>query len=167
VSKPRSHLAVVNDRSALAWIARESCLAFPSTRRREALTIAPGDEIFLYVTRGAYHNPTRDRAQICAAFLAHRSAEALAAPILIAGREFLFLLPVVAQVVAAPRRGADFASMAESMEFIPAGCSWAPFLRRAIFLVPSHDAAVLRRELSRAARIAPGELSDYSSLGRA
>lgn len=58
------YLLIVADREALGWILTAKRMAFPSAGRREVRSLGVGDELFIYTTRGAFKNPTRDRGRI-------------------------------------------------------------------------------------------------------
>jgi len=59
-----AYLLVLGDREAIAWVLREQRMAFPRTPRAEVAAAAPGDRLYLYSPRGAWHNPTHDRGRV-------------------------------------------------------------------------------------------------------
>jgi len=83
-----AYLVVLGEREAIAWVLREQRMAFPATRRAEVTRLAPGDRLFLYATRGAWHNPTRDRGRIIGTATVDCPVRALEAPLEIAGMTF-------------------------------------------------------------------------------
>jgi hypothetical protein len=52
------YLLPIADREPLAWIIAQQRTAVGGHRRREAEALRPGDRVFLYSTRGCFHNPT-------------------------------------------------------------------------------------------------------------
>ena len=59
-----SYLLIIGDREAVGWILSTGRMAFPSDSRHEVRSLAQGDELFLYTTRGAFKSPTRHRGRI-------------------------------------------------------------------------------------------------------
>lgn len=70
----RSYLVILGDREAIGWVLREQRMAFPATPRAEVAALASGDRLYLYATRGAWRNPTRDRGRIIATAVARTPA---------------------------------------------------------------------------------------------
>jgi len=68
-----SFLLVIGDRDALGWILAEQRMAFPTAQRAEVRALRIEDELFLYTTRGAFKNPTRDRGRVIGAARVVRS----------------------------------------------------------------------------------------------
>src|SRR6202051_2908697 len=58
------YLLVIGERDALAWVLTTQRMAVPDYRSREVSALEPGDQLFLYTTRGCFHNPTRDRGRV-------------------------------------------------------------------------------------------------------
>ncbi len=83
-----SYLLVIGDREALGWILTTGRMAFPSAGRAEVAALKPGDELFLYTTRGCFKNPTRDRGRIIATARVTSPVEHLDKPVHFADRDF-------------------------------------------------------------------------------
>ena len=64
ISNAASYLLIIGDREALGWVVSSGQMAFPSVRRSEVRSLGVGDELFLYPTRGASKNSTRNRGRI-------------------------------------------------------------------------------------------------------
>ncbi|MGY0002498.1 hypothetical protein [Micromonospora sp. I033] len=84
-----TYLVILGDRDAISWVLHEQRMAFPATPRAEVAALAADDRMFLYATRGAWHNPTRDRGRIIGTATPQSTVRMLAAPIEIAGRTFV------------------------------------------------------------------------------
>ena len=48
----------------LRWVLSHARMAWTQASARRASVVRPGDRLVLYVARGAFHNPTRDRSQL-------------------------------------------------------------------------------------------------------
>jgi hypothetical protein len=59
-----AYLVVLGERDAIRWVLEQQRMAFPATPRSEVAALGPGDHLLLYATRGAWHNPGRDRGRI-------------------------------------------------------------------------------------------------------
>src|SRR5438445_169104 len=59
-----SYLLVLGERVAVAWVLTQRRMAFPELRRTAAARLSRGDAVFIYTTRGCWHNPTRDRGVV-------------------------------------------------------------------------------------------------------
>jgi hypothetical protein len=57
ITMARDYLLVIGDAAALAWVLAEQRMAFPASRRSQAMALEVGDELLIYTTRGCFHNP--------------------------------------------------------------------------------------------------------------
>jgi hypothetical protein len=143
-----SHLIILGDRDAVAWVVSGRRMAFTADRAPAAsAAISVGDEIFLYVTRGAFHNPTRDRGRVFGRALATAVVEPLPAPVRLLGREFTHGFTFELGVLAPPRRGVDLAELVPHLSSFPNKTGWAISLRRPLFTLTPEDAGLIRRRL--------------------
>ena len=83
-----AYLLVIGDREALGWILAEQRMAFPSMSRPHVGTLATGDTLLLYTTRGCFRNPTKDRGRIIGEATSRRASPALDKPVSFGGRRF-------------------------------------------------------------------------------
>src|SRR6266545_6047215 len=83
-----SYLLILADRQAIAWVLREQRMAFPRTVRAEVNQLATGDELFIYTTRNAFGNPTRDRGRVVGRATVTSTVIGLHEPVEIAGRQY-------------------------------------------------------------------------------
>ena len=62
---PAAHWVwVFGEIAGLRWVTEHEIMAFPKAARRRIREMGRGDRAVLYVTRGAFHNPTRDEARL-------------------------------------------------------------------------------------------------------
>ena len=144
----RSHLIILGDRDAIAWVVSEQRMAF--TRERAAAAeaaISRGDELLLYSTRGAFHNPTRDRGRVFGRAIASGIVGELPRPVLLLGRQFTHGFEFELKSLAPPRLGVGLADLIPRLSSFPNKRGWAMSLRRPLLTLTSEDALLLRRRL--------------------
>lgn len=143
----RSYLVILGDRDAIGWVLREQRMAFPATPRAEVAALAPGDRLFLYATRGAWRNPTRDRGRIIGTATARSAARMLDQPVEIAGRTFVSGCALsIEQVVPYPG-GLELQPLVARLAAFPKPQAWSVYLRRALVPLPQADADLIDGEL--------------------
>jgi hypothetical protein len=118
-------------------------MAFPSYRAREVAPLRVGDPLFLYTTRGCFHNPTRDRGRVIGIAEATSVAEQLDAPVEFAGREFSIGCHLRLSSLAPYGLGVELGPLVESMEIFANGSSWATRMRRPLVPLTNADRALL------------------------
>jgi hypothetical protein len=158
-----SHLLIIGERQALAWILRNQRMAFPSYRRREVASLAAGDELFLYTTRGCFHSPGRDRGRVMGLAVARTSVEQLQPPVEVAGREFGLGCALDLKSLAPLGEGVELAGLVSRLGAFPNKTGWAVRIRRPLLTLPRSDASLLRRELAGFARPPQEVLEGYLS----
>jgi len=143
VSNVNSYLLVLGEREAIGWVLHEQRMAFPATRRPELDRLAIGDQLFVYATRGAWRNPSRDRGRIIAiaavASLVHR----FDLPIEVAGREFHSGCRIRIDRIVPYPGGVELQPLVGRMNAFPKPESWSVYLRRTLLPLPGEDAAVV------------------------
>ncbi|MEL7974358.1 hypothetical protein AAG589_00720 [Isoptericola sp. F-RaC21] len=144
-----SYLLVIGDREALGWILSAERMAFPTASRREVAALDVGDHLFLYTTRGAYKNPTRDRGRVIGAATVRTQVERLAEPVRFGDREF----PVGCELSFGPLApwgaGVELHSLVPRLEsFLGVEAAWSTRLRRPLVHLPERDAELLWKELT-------------------
>jgi hypothetical protein len=156
-------LLPIADREPLAWILAQQRTAFPAGRVREAQLLRRGDRLFLYSTRGCFHNPTRDRGRIIGVAIVTANAEELEEPVRFGGREFPIGVKLRIQLLAPLRQGVELAPLVERLDAFPDPQSWSARMRRALVPLASRDAGRLERELNKVAVPYPRELKSYAA----
>ena len=144
----RSHLVILSERDAIAWVVARKRMAFTADRATAAsAAIAKGDELFLYATRGAFHNPTRDRGRVFGRATATSDVEQLAAPVVLISRTFTHGFSLRLEVLVRPRLGVEIAELVPLLSSFPNEAGWAWKLRRPFLTLTTDDAQLLRRRL--------------------
>jgi hypothetical protein len=144
----RSHLIILGDRDAIAWVVSERRMAFTRDRAAAAAAaVSEGDELLLYATRGAFHNPTRDRGRVFGRATASGGVAELPRPVPLVGRQFSHGLELELKSLAPPRLGVDIAELIPRLSSFPNKRGWAMSLRRPLLTLTSEDARLLRRRL--------------------
>lgn len=115
----------------------------------------PGERVVLYTSRGAFHNPTRDRAQVIG--LGITTDEPAQRRLVIAGTPYARSFGVDIEVLAEPRHGLDFASLVPRLDFITKKKSWGGALRRPVVRISDRDYRTIetafRKSVPRSARV--------------
>jgi hypothetical protein len=142
------YLVVLGDRDAIAWVLYEQRMAFPATRRPELERLADGDRLFLYATRGAWHNPTRDRGRIIGTATVAGPLRRRAEPIEIAGMQFHSECSLHVDGVVPYPGGVELQPLVPKLAAFPKPHAWSVYLRRALVALPEHDAALLERAVT-------------------
>ena len=139
---------MLSDGVAAAWVLENELMAFGEHARADRLQV--GDAVAVYVSRGAFHNPTRDEAQIVATGRVTR--EIRKDPKMIAGRQFNVTCHIALDQRAPLRHGSPFKSMVPHLSFIRESQAWGAYVRRGLVLLPDGDfemiASALRKHLA-------------------
>ncbi len=142
-----AYLVVLGERDAISWVLRGSRMAFPATPRSEVAALAAGDRLYLYATRGAWRNPTRDRGRVIGVATATTPVRVLAEPVEIAGRSFPSGCELRLEGVVPYPGGLELQPLVEQLEAFPKPKAWSVYLRRALVRLPAADQRVLDRGL--------------------
>lgn len=142
-----AYLVVLGDREAISWVLHEQRMAFPATPRAEVAALAAGDHLFLYATRGAWRNPTRDRGRIIGTATARSTVRVLDTPIEIAGRTFVSGCGLQIDGLVPHPGGLELQPLVEQLSAFPKPHAWSVYLRRALLRLPAQDADLLDRLL--------------------
>jgi hypothetical protein len=148
-----SYLLVIGDREALGWILSASRTAFPSARRPEVRSLKEGDELFLYTTRSAFKNPTRDRGRVIGTARVDSNVAQLQQPVCFGDREFLVGCDLKIGPLRRFGEGVELAPLVSRLEtFADSGQAWSIRLRRPLVRLTQRDATCLHQELVKAVR---------------
>jgi hypothetical protein len=142
-----TYLVVLGEREAISWVLREEAMAFPATPRAEVAALAEGDELMLYATRGAWHNPTRDRGRIIGHAVVTSPVRPLDEPLYLAGRDFHSQCRLRITGLVPYPGGVEVAPLVARLSAFPKPDSWSIYLRRALLRLPPADIALLGAEL--------------------
>lgn len=142
-----AYLLVLGDREAIAWVLREQRMAFPSTPRAEVRALAQGDRLYLYSTRGAWHNPTRDRGRVIGTASVASPVQKLDEPVKVAGRSFHSGCSLSVDGLVPYQQGVELQPLVRKLQAFAKPEAWSIYLRRALLLLPPADARLLDRAL--------------------
>lgn len=151
-----AYLVVLGEREAIVWVLRQRRMAFPGTPRAEVAALAPGDRLFLYATRGAWHNPTRDRGRVIGTATVLTPVKRLNQPVQIAGRSFPSGCQLRLDGVVPYPGGLELQPLVGQLEAFPRPHAWSVYLRRALLRLSPADSATLERGV-RPLLVEPGE----------
>ncbi len=140
-------LVVLGEVEGLRWVLKNQRMAFAAARRALASRIEPGDRMVLYVGRGAYHNPTRDRSQIIGLATVRTAVKDLRAPIEIAGREFVCACALQIEVALPERRGVPLEPLIGKLSFVKRPEVWGQYFRSSLSPLSERDFRVLWKAL--------------------
>ncbi len=150
---PVDHLLPIADREPLRRIVHEQRTAFAEHRAADAGRLALGDRVFLYTTRGCFHNPTRDRGRVIASAAVVAPARRLEAPVRFGDREYPYLVELEIETLAPLREGFELAPLVPRLaETFPDPRSWSVRLRRALVPLAPGDADLIAELLGAVAR---------------
>jgi hypothetical protein len=144
----RSHLLVIGDAAPLAWVLAEQRMAFPAQRRSQVAALEVGDELFIYTTRGCFHNPKGDRGRIMGLARVRSDVQDLAEPVVFGERRYTSGCTLDIQGVAPLRDGIELRPLVPQLHAFPDSRSWGIRLRQPPVRLDEHDAALLRRQLN-------------------
>lgn len=155
------YLLPIADHEPLRWIVHEQRTALTEHRRREAESVRRGDRIFLYTTRGAFHNPTRDRGRVIGLAVVNEPARRLTKPVRFGKREFVLGLSFKIERLAPMREGVELAPLVPQMASFPNPSSWSAVLRRGLVPLADGDGDLLMTKLEDVAPSYPEAMETY------
>lgn len=159
-----AYLAVLGERSALAWVLRTRTMAFPEHRRSEASRLQVGDRLFLYATRGCFHNPGRDRGRVMGLATVATPTARNDHPVRFGDREFPHECRLTLTGLTAPLTGLALAPLVDQLEAFPDPASWSARMRRALVPLSVHDATLIERLLDPLLDPADRQISSYEAM---
>lgn len=138
----RNHwIWVFGEIKGLRWVLQHRRMAFRASARR-ALGIQPGDLAVLHVSRGAFHNPTRDISRL-AGIVEVTSPVVAGDPVTIADREFSLVCHIRPLVVLPEREGPEVKPLATRLSFVKRPEVWGHYFRNSPAPISAGDYNVL------------------------
>jgi hypothetical protein len=137
-------LVAFGEIQGLRWVLEHQRMAFSEGLSSRARSIDIGDELVLYVTRGAFHNPTRDRSQFVGLAGVTGPVRRARAPIVIAGREFVSSCPIEVEAALPERTGVMALELVPQLSFIKRKEVWGQYLRWGLVKIPGADHRLIR-----------------------
>jgi hypothetical protein len=156
-----SYLLVIGDAAPLAWVLEEQRMAFPALRRSQAAALEISDELFIYTTRGCFHNPTRDRGRVMGLALVRSDVHDLAEPVVFGDRRYTSGCTLQIQGVAPLRCGVELRPLVPQLHAFPDVGTWSIWLRRPLVRLDEHDTALLKPQLNPLLRPLNRQLDAY------
>jgi hypothetical protein len=143
-----AHLLILSERAALVWVLSEQRMAFPASRAAEARALSVGHRLFLYTTRGCFHNPTRDRGRIIGNATVQSPARDLDEPVNLAGRTFTVGCRLAIPKLVPLGAGIELAPLVENLATFPNKLAWSARMRQTLVPLAAEDIPVIERLLS-------------------
>lgn len=143
-----SYLLVLGEGEAIAWVLREQRMAFPEKPRPEVGALEVGDELFIYTTRSAWHNPTLDQGRIVGRAVVVSPVTRFEVPISIAGRSFPSGCELEVLQLAPYPQGIELRKLVTQLDAFPEFRTWSARLRRPLVALSDHDAVLVRAQLA-------------------
>jgi hypothetical protein len=147
LTEAQAHLLLLSERSALAWVLREQRMAFSAQRATRARTLPIGHRLFLYTTRGCYHNPTRDRGRIIGVATVQSQVLELDTPVLFAGRTFTVGCRLDVSKLAWRGAGIELAPLVPNLATFENKRGWGAKMRQTLVPLADEDVPILDRLL--------------------
>ena len=157
-----SYLLIIGERVALHWVVHASRVAFPPGRTSQARVLDAGDVLFLYTTRGAFHNPTRDRGRISGRVVVLEPPQVFADIMELAGLRFASGCRIHIDRLAPYRGGAELVQLVHRMPAtFGTGDGWRARLRATLLPIAEADTPILEAAVSEHAGEPKDALADY------
>jgi hypothetical protein len=141
-------------------------MAFPAHRERLVSALAEGNELFIYTTRAAFHNPSRDRGRVIGTARATTTVELLPEPVEAAGRSFPLGCAFELLTLAPLGSGIKLARLVNQLTAFPIKHAWATRMRRPLLQLPAPDATLLRQLLKSTEEPPADVLTQYLAMAR-
>ena len=147
-------LIILGNLQGLAYVLREERMAFSPKRR---VQLSPGDEVFLYTTRGLFGNPTRDRSRIIGVARVTSPIKVFDSELNIDGRIYISGCRLSLTGLAPLGEGLPMNEVVDSLDmFKPDPRTWSIRLRRSLVPLGKRDARIIREGLQTVIR-EPGD----------
>lgn len=128
-------LFVIGEREGLRWVLTQQQMAFRA--HVPTVRLSEGDDVVVYATRGCWHNPTRDFAQVAA--IGRIASPVCVEPVDVAGEIMAAHCALDLDVVLPERAGLPFSDLLECLQLTQGRTSWGPLFRRTIVALPPAD----------------------------
>jgi hypothetical protein len=145
----RHWIWIFGEIEGLRWVLANRLMAFSSAATKRGLRVARDDRAVLYVTRGAHHNPTRDRSYLAGVVAV--TGEVAPADVDIAGTRYVAVVPIQPLVVLPERAGPPVVDLVGRLSFVRRPQSWGAYFRTSPVAVTPDDFAVLEGAVRTAA----------------
>jgi len=165
--RPAAYLLVLGERRALAWVLGSRRMAFSEQRRADAQALQVGDPLFLYATRGCFHNPGRDRGRVIGTASVAGTVRRAAVPVVFGDRSYPYECRIRLHALTPPLTGVELASLVPELHLFPDPHSWSARLRRALVPLDAHDADLIDQRLTGLVQEPRHHVAAYAALAAA
>jgi hypothetical protein len=133
---------VFGDVIGLRWVLANQTMAFRRAAAPRLRAMGEGDHAVLYVSRGAFHNPTRDMAHLggLATVLASPTDDR---PVAIGSEEFPWTVSIRVDLALPERAGPEVHQLVSSLSFVRRQDAWGMYFRSSPQQIPEADFQVL------------------------
>lgn len=138
-------LYVLGRREGIEWVLERSRMAFMP--HVDVTLLQVDDPIALYVTRGAFRNPTRDESQVVALARVSRLPERRS--VTVGGMQCASVCDIEVEQQAPVRSGLPFRQLVPDLSFIKNKKSWGRALQKTLVRVPADDFRVIANAFER------------------
>jgi hypothetical protein len=142
-SRRRCWLSVIGDVEGLRWVLRHDRMAWTVASNRRAASLAPGDGLIIYISRNAFHNPTRDESQLAAVATVLATTKRLRKRLVFAGREFVATTDVRFEWRLPEREGVAIKPLVSGLSFVRKPHAWGQYFRSGLMEIPARDFSIL------------------------
>ncbi|GHJ54475.1 hypothetical protein Nm8I071_37820 [Nonomuraea sp. TT08I-71] len=130
-------------------------MAFPANPRAEVAALSEGDRLFLYATRSAWLNPTRDRGRIIGIARAASAVRRFDEAVEIAERSFVSGCDLEIDGLMPYPGGLELQPLVARLDAFPKPEAWSIYLCRALLRLSDADADLLLAMVSTTAENGP------------
>lgn len=135
-------LIVIGEREGLRWVIEHQRMAFRDTVKGKP---SAGDPFAIYVSRGAFHNPGRDEAQVLGLGTFKTGIERRATTV--GDERYARTARLDISEVRPERQGLPFRPLVEDLTFIAKKSGWAAYVRQTLVPIPQADFDLIARRL--------------------
>ncbi len=137
---------VFGDIEGLRWVVRRNEMAFPDHTGTVAAKIQKGDQAILYVSRGAFRNPTKDQARL-AGMVRVTSARAQHREITIGKKKYSWLVTFKPDTILKERTGPAVRSIIRKLSMVRRPEVWGVYFRKSPVAINVRDFRVMARAI--------------------
>jgi hypothetical protein len=119
---------VFGDVIGLRWVLANRTMAFRKAAAPRLRAMGEGDRAVIYVSRGAFHNPTRDVAHL-GGLVTVLAAPTNDQPVTIGGEEFAWTVPIRVDLSLPERTGPEVHPLTPSLSFVRRQDVWGMYFR--------------------------------------
>jgi len=159
-----AYLAVLGERAAIRWLLEQQRIAFPATPRAEVADLSQGDRLLLYATRGAWHNPGRDRGRVIGSAVVTSAVRLLDEPVEIAWMRFRSGCDLDIDGVVRYPDGLELRPLVDRLDAFPKPHAWSIYLRRPLLRLSESDYELLTGALRPMLAARESVLPSYPSV---